>query len=68
MKITMRSILSGVETTRYIPITEHQFAAWQGGQLIQNAAPQLTADEREFLISGLTEEEMTRAFSESDDA
>lgn len=68
MKITMRSILSGAETTRYIPITEHQFAAWQGGQLIQDAAPQLTVEEREFLISGLTEEEMARVFAEPDDA
>ena len=28
------------------------FADWQGGELIQNALPELSADQRELLISG----------------
>ena len=29
------------------------FIAWQGGELIQNALPELDADQRELLISGI---------------
>ena len=29
------------------------FIAWQGGELIQNALPELNADQRELLISGI---------------
>ena len=28
------------------------FVAWQGGELIQEALPELSADQRELLISG----------------
>ncbi len=28
------------------------FVAWQGGKLIQDALPELSADQRELLISG----------------
>jgi len=38
-------------------ITMDQYDAWQGGELIQNAMPNLTADEREFLMTGITPEE-----------
>jgi hypothetical protein len=31
--------------------------AWEDGQLIQYAMPHLTVSEREFLISGVTDEE-----------
>jgi hypothetical protein len=29
------------------------FIAWRGGELIQNALPELDADQRELLISGI---------------
>ena len=29
------------------------YASWENGELIQNAMPYLTADEREVLISGI---------------
>jgi len=34
-----------------------QYDAWKGGELIQNAMPNLSADEREFLMTGITPEE-----------
>lgn len=37
-----------------VAITAKQFGAWVGGQLIQNAMPYLTAEQREFLMSGAT--------------
>lgn len=38
-------------------ITRAQWNAWQAGQYIQTAMPQLGPDEREFLMSGATPEE-----------
>ena len=32
---------------------DEQYAAWMGGVLIQNAFPNLTADEREFIKTGI---------------
>lgn len=34
-------------------VSEADYAAWQGGELVQNAFPYLSADEREILISGI---------------
>lgn len=34
--------------------TTEQFIAWHEGMLIQDAMPDATADQREFLISGCT--------------
>ena len=39
-----------------LPITEEQLAAWKSGVLIQYAMPHLTAVQREFLITGISEE------------
>jgi hypothetical protein len=57
MAITRTSLWSGIERTQELPITPAQLAAWQGGMVIQTAMPQLTASEREFVISGMTNEE-----------
>lgn len=43
------------------------FKAWNNGTLIQNALPQLNADEREFLISGVTPEEWDEIFNDNND-
>lgn len=59
MLITKRSVWSHVVHTIDIPITEAQVALWQGGTVIQKAAPHLTAWQREFLITGMTEAEWT---------
>ncbi len=36
-----------------VELTEKQFQDWQAGGLIQRVAPNLTADQRELLISGI---------------
>jgi len=64
MQVTMTSMLSGKRHTCEIPVTEEQFYAWKGGELIQNAMPNLTPDQREFLMSGVTPEEWDAAFGE----
>lgn len=57
MKITRKSMLTGVTRTIDMPITEQQYDDWVDGALIQNVMPHLTVGEREFLISGITDEE-----------
>ena len=41
-----------------------KFEAWQNGELIQNAMPDLTFTEREQLISGLCPKCQMKAFGE----
>jgi hypothetical protein len=64
MKITRTSPFSGKTITLDIPVTQSQLDRWQGGELIQNAMPNLTADEREFVMTGITAEEWKGLFGE----
>jgi hypothetical protein len=58
MKITRKSALSGIEHTMDLPITQEQIDRWQSGnEVIQHVFPHLTADQREFLMTGATQEE-----------
>lgn len=63
MLITRKSILSGKERTLDLPVTEEQLSRWQSGELIQNAMPHLTAGEREFIKTGVTDEEWDTEFA-----
>ena len=58
MKITKKSMLTGVEHTLEIPCTPEQLFNWQykGGH-IQDAMPNVPAPQREFLMTGITPEE-----------
>ena len=57
MLITRTSPFTGVTRTLNLNVTEEQIAAWQSGTLIQNAFPNLSADEREFIKTGISPEE-----------
>ncbi len=61
INVTKKSILSGQENTLQIDMSEERYAdayaRWKAGELVQNAFPNLTADEREFLMTGSTAEE-----------
>ena len=65
MKITMTSMISGKTTTRDIDVEPEQVAAWQNGVLIQDAMPELSAPDREFIMSGITQEELDGIFKDS---
>lgn len=39
--------------TTLIEVPEEGYKRWKSGELIQNALPELYADERELLISGI---------------
>ena len=55
-------MFTGVERTLDLPITEEQLSAWKDGTLIQDAMPKLSADEREFIMTGVTAEEWDNEF------
>lgn len=54
MLIRRRSVVSRRETERVMNVTPAQLQAWRDGELIQRAMPQLSAEEREFLMTGIT--------------
>jgi hypothetical protein len=74
MLITKKSLLSNVIHTMEIPIEESKYKLWleevllQGNKrtLIQDAFPDLTADQREFIMTGITPEEWDQMFSNPD--
>ena len=57
MLITKTSMLSGNTSSMDIDVNQDQIDLWQGGSLIQNVMPDLSADEREFIMTGVTAEE-----------
>lgn len=62
MKITRKSSLTGITRTKEIDVTIEQILAWEEGELIQNAMPNLSADDREFIKTGITGEEWDQLF------
>ena len=65
MKITRTSPFSNLTNVMDINVTEEQLALWESGTLIQNAMPNLSADEREFIKTGITPEEWDSAFNQA---
>ena len=58
LQITRTSMLSGIKRTKTFDITYAQYCAWDiEGELIQNAMPNLSASDREFIMTGMTDEE-----------
>lgn len=57
MLITKTSVITGKVNTMDLDVTPQELLAWEYGALIQNVMPHLTASEREFLISGVTDAE-----------
>ena len=58
MKIVRTSMVSGITRTLDLDVTEEQLALFSLGQVaIQDCFPGLSADEREFIKTGLTAEE-----------
>ena len=64
MQVTRVSGFTGVERTLEIDCTPTQIYDWQNGMVIQQAMPQLSADDREFIMTGVTAEEWGETFGE----
>lgn len=57
MLIIRTSILSGTFSALDISVSETQIEAWLRGVPIQQAMAELTDSEREFIMTGITEDE-----------
>lgn len=57
---------NGQGRTITVPGTIRAFHAWIGGELIQNAFPEASADQRECMISGLSSDEFDALWAESE--
>jgi len=67
MLITKKSAFTGIEHTMDLPITQEQLEAYTSGNgLIQNIFPDLTPDQREFLMTGVTPEEWDETFGKDE--
>lgn len=62
MLVTKKSSISGKINSMELPITEAQLKAHQNGEFAQDVFPTLSAEEREFLISGITPNEWNEMF------
>lgn len=70
MKVTKTSQLTGKEHTMEIDVDQYQLIRIQNrsqsNELIQNIVPHLSMSDREFLMTGITNEEWIRMFGEVD--
>lgn len=66
MQVTKRSPLTGEVHTMELPVTQEELDRHAAGEFSQDVWPELTDDQREFLISGITAEEWDAAFAEED--
>ena len=64
MLIKRRSPFSGKENERDIPVNDYQMKMWMKGTPIQIAMPNVSADDREFIMTGITPEEWDNMFNE----
>ena len=65
MLIKRTSVFTGIERSKEIDITQDQLDRWQSGEdLIQNIMPNISADDREFIMTGITSEEWDGTFKE----
>jgi hypothetical protein len=67
MRITRTSMISGNTNTMELPVTEEQLEKYYGGELLQNAFPNLSAGQREFIKTGITEQEWDDMFNGTPD-
>ena len=68
MKITRTNPMTGNTVSMDIDVTPAQIVSWEGGELAQNAFPNASPSEREFIMSGYTDFDWDEMFREIDDA
>ena len=67
MKVIRTSQVTGITREMELNITEEQMMKYEAGELIQKAFPNLTPAEREFIMTGITEDEWKDIFGGFDD-
>jgi len=63
MLVGRKSMFTGVKSEMEIDVSEKQITLWMEGELIQDVMPSLSADEREFLMTGITPAEWNEMFA-----
>ena len=67
MEVTRTSPFTGVTRTRTFPITETQLKLYEQGYLsLQQAFPHLSATDREFIKTGITDDEWNTCYPDKD--
>ena len=64
MELTRTSILTGITRTRDLPVTKEQMYEWSHGICIQDAMRNLTPGQREWIKTGISENEWEEHFNE----
>jgi len=67
MLIERTSMVSGKTTYRELDITQEQLDEWANGAFIQDVFPYLSISDREFIMTGITEDEWDILIQEVDD-
>jgi hypothetical protein len=62
MKITRKNPITGELLTRELDISEEQWSRYQSGEYIQVALGHLSASDREFIMTGLTDVQWDNIF------
>ena len=66
MKLSAKSPVTGKYNVREIAITVEQLSRWRAGEKLQNVAPELSPEDREFIISGCTPEDWETLFGKGE--
>lgn len=67
LTLKRKSILTCIVRERTLNVTQAQIDAWKAGDLIQDAMPQLTPSDREWIKTGVTAEEWDEAYGAEDE-
>jgi hypothetical protein len=70
LKVEATNAFTGEKTTMFLPLTAGQFMQgmkeWDAGERIQNVFTTLNADQREFLMTGLTGKQWDKVFKDKE--
>jgi len=64
MMIDRKSPLTGKVNSKELDVTIDQIDAWVNGELIQDVMPHLSPADREFLMTGMLDDEFDSLFKE----
>lgn len=62
--VQRKSVISGKYNVMQLDVTEEQLQRHRNGELIQDVFPHLPAEEREFIMSGITPDEWKEIYGE----
>ena len=67
MMITRKSVMTGVERSLDIPISAEDLKKWEEGLCLIQEIQGLSPSQREFIMSGIVDEEWDDLFGEEDE-